>query len=252
MQRDYIILPLLASLTLVLFLWHVVSIIISQPYLFPPPESVARAFLRLFFERNLLYHMVLTLYRVTMGFTLGVILGFLVGFLVSLSPIVKNSLYPYVVFIAVTPAIAFIPLLMLWIGLNNLLPIIAIMICVAFPLIYSIISSMKNIDPEIIGVARTLGARRRDLVLHVILPLSLTHVASALKIEAGHGWRIGFITEYLALSSGLGALMYFSYSTLKVDEIIALIIIVGLLALIFQLVIEKLEFIITRRWGLGQ
>ncbi|WFO74695.1 ABC transporter permease [Desulfurococcaceae archaeon MEX13E-LK6-19] len=251
MQLRDVIAPLL-SLAVIIFLWHIASTIVNQPYLFPPPENVAVAFARLFFERNLCFHMFLTLCRVLAGFILGVALGFLIGFLVSLNYFLRSSLYPYIVFVAVTPSIAFIPLLMLWIGLNDLLPIVAIMICVAFPLTYSIISSMKNLDPEIIGVARTLGARRRDLVLRIILPLSLTHVASALKIEAGHGWRIGFITEYLALSTGLGALMYFSYATLRVDEIIALIIIIGVLALGFQLVIEKIESMITRKWGLGK
>ncbi len=243
------ILPAAILTSVVLVVWYILSTIIALPYLFPSPISVGKALVRLFIERNLFYNILYTLYRVLLGFVLGVLLGIGISVIVLLSSFLKRALYPYIVFTAVMPSIVFIPLLMIWLGLSDLLVITAIVVCTSLPIAYSVISASKNIDPEIIDVARTLGITGKTLILKIILPLAITHIASTLKIEAGHSWRIGFITEYLALSTGLGALMFFSYSTLHVDEIIALILVIGFLSLSFQLCIEHIETTIMKKWG---
>jgi len=236
-------------LAILIMLWYLMSLVISLPYLFPSPIDVMNAFIRLVKQRMLLSNIVYSLLRVLLGFSMGVVLGLFLGFLVVTFKFVKRTIYPLIIFVAVTPSIVFIPLLMLWIGLTDLLPITAVVICTSFPLAYAIVSASKNIDPEIIDVALTLGATRKDIILKIVMPLSITHVASMLKFELGHSWRIVFITEYLALTTGLGSLMFLAYSTIHVDEIIALIIIIGLLALTLQWIIEHIESLIVKKWG---
>ena len=180
------ILPAAILTSVVLVVWYILSTIIALPYLFPSPISVGKALVRLFIERNLFYNILYTLYRVLLGFVLGVLLGIGVSVIVLLSNFLKNALYPYIVFTAVMPSIVFIPLLMIWLGLSDLLVITAIVVCTSLPIAYSVISASKNIDPEIIDVARTLGITGKTLILKIVLPLAITHIASMLKIEAGH------------------------------------------------------------------
>jgi len=238
----------IASTLLFLVTWQILGSL-SPSYLFPTPLRVLEAYKKLLVEENLLTNIMITLYRTLVGFAIGIALGFGVGFLTLYSRVLKASIYPFISFIAVTPSFAFIPLLMIWIGLNDALAVVAIIICVGFPIAYSFVSASKNIDPEIIDAALTLGADRKRLIDEIVLPLSLTHVASMLKLEAGHSWRLAFVTEYLALSSGLGSLMMKAYSTIRTGEIIALIITIGFLALFFQVFIEFIEARITGKWG---
>lgn len=242
------ILRSLMVMALVTSIWYAIFYTYPSP-LFPPPHDVVYALVDLVLHYNLLGQLILTLYRVLIGFSIGIVLGLSIGLIVLLSKSIRDIVYPIIAFIAVTPSFAFIPLLMLWVGLNDLLPIIVVVVCTGFPLAYSLISGSKNIDPNIIDVALTLGASRRTLVFKIILPLTLTHIASMLKLEAGHSWRLVFVTEYLAISSGLGYLMMTAYSTIRVSEIIALIIVLGILALALQYLIEKIETKITSRWG---
>lgn len=237
-----------ASILLLVATWYVLYYVHSSP-LFPPPHAVIYALIHLVVNHNLLTQLALTTYRVLLGLTLGTVLGLGVGVAVLLSKVVKNAVYPIIAFIAVTPAFAFIPLLMLWVGLNELLPISVVVICTGPPLAYALVSGSKAIDPNIVDAALTLGASRKILVFKVVLPMALTHVLSMLKFELSHGWRLVFVTEYLAISSGLGYLMVKAYSLIKVDEILALIIVLGTLALSTQYLVEKLESRVLSKWG---
>ncbi len=238
----------LLAFTVVVVSWYLASIVISSP-LFPQPHQVAYALLDLVLNQNLLYQLSLSLYRVLVGFALGVVIGLGIGVAVLLSRIVRDLVYPVIAFISVAPSFAFVPLLMLWIGLNDWLPITVVVICTGFPLAYTLVSGSKSINPDLLDVALTLTGSRRELVFKIILPLTITHIASMLKLEAGHSWRLVFVTEYLAVSSGLGYLMMRAYSILRVDQILALIILLGLLALSLQYGIERLESFILGKWG---
>ena len=238
---------LLAPIPL-LFIWYVLSSI-TPHYLIPYPHEVGIALINLFLNGNLFGNILVSLYRVIIGFLIGVSLGILLGTIVLISKVLKRLFYPIISFIIVIPAFAFIPLLMIWIGLNDLLPISAVVICTSFPLIHSLISASKNISHEMIDAAITSGADTGELVRKIILPLSISHIASILRIEAGHSWRIVFVTEFLALPNGLGALMMHAYSLLRIDEMLALIIVIGFLALGFQYIIEWIESILLRKWG---
>ncbi|MCD6300439.1 MAG: ABC transporter permease subunit [Staphylothermus sp.] len=240
---------LLLSLSTLVLIWYLLSLTVPH-YLFPDLIMVLQAFKELLFQRNLLWNLLMTLTRVTIGFLLGVLTGFFLGSLFLYSRIVRDIVYPIIAFIVVIPSFAFIPLLMIWVGLNDWLVIIGIMICTAFPLVYALISSHKYIDKRLLEFTILHGIRGRKLYFKIILPLSVTHIATILRYEAGHSWRLGFVTEYLALSNGLGALMLYAYSTLRVDQVIALIITIGALTLLFQKTIDKVETKILRKWHL--
>jgi ABC-type nitrate/sulfonate/bicarbonate transport system permease component len=221
------------SITILIILWYIIAIPTPR-YLFPYPHQVVIALIDLLFEKNLLINIFYSFVRVSLGFILGVFIGIGIGVLALLSRLFREIIYPLISFIIVTPSFAFIPLLMIWIGLNDLLVITTIIICTSFPIMYALISSYKYISRELIEAAIIDGASNIYIVLYIILPLSITHLATILRYESGHSWRLGFVSEYIALSNGLGVLMLYAYSTLRVDEVIALIIIIGLLTLLFQ------------------
>ncbi len=234
------LLNMLLSITILVTLWYIIAIPTPR-YLFPYPHQVVAALIDLLFRENLLINIFYSFVRVSLGFALGVFIGIGIGILALLSRLFREIIYPIVSFIIVTPSFAFIPLLMIWVGLNDFLVIIAIVICTSFPIMYALMSSYKYIGKELIEAALIDGANNAYIITHIVLPLSITHLATILRYESGHSWRLGFVSEYIALSNGLGALMLYAYSTLRVDEVIALIIIIGLLTLIFQKIIDLIE-----------
>lgn len=239
------------SILFLIVAWYLLAFY-APKYLFPYPHTVAYAFVELFMKMNLLENMLSSIIRIAVGYIIGVLLGIVLGILVLLSRFIQNLVYPIVAFIIVTPSFAFIPLLMIWVGLNDWLAITAIIICTAFPIIYAFMSSHKYIDRELIESAVIYGATDTYIALYIILPLSITHLATILRYESGHGWRLGFVTEYIALSNGLGALMMYAYSTLRVDEVIALLIIIGVLTYLFQQMITLIENRLLRKWHIIQ
>ena len=240
----------LTIILLILALWEIIGKSgIIPPYLFPPFSKVAITLINIIATGELVEAYLITLRRVLVGFTLGAVFGILCGVLLSYSKILRDTLYPILSFIAVIPVIALLPLLMVWIGLNELLPIITVFLCSSIPVIFNIMSGVRSINPELIRIARTLGANEIKVVYTVILPLSLPSILSALKIEASMAWKTCFVTEMLALSSGLGYYMLLAESTLRVDILLASLIVLSLSCYIFYLVFERIESSILRKWG---
>lgn len=235
---------------LVIVLWEILALVSPSP-LFPSPVDVVYAFNELLVKDCLVWNMFLSITRMLVGYALGVVIGIGIGLAGLLFRSLGDVLYPLAAFITVTPAFAFFPLLMIWVGLNDALVIYVLVICVSFPIIYSLRSSVKMINRDYVDAATMFGANRFTVLLHIVFPLSVTHISSMLKIEAGHAWRLTIMGEFLALTNGLGKLLYDAYTMIRVDKIIALIIIVGLLAYIIQALIEFVETKITEKWGLG-
>lgn len=243
----------IATIILILLLWEFIASLNTVPtYLFPPPSKVLTALVRLIASGMLVREYVRTLTRVIVGFLLGSIIGISVGIAVSINSFMRDSLSPIIAFFASTPTAALIPLLMIWVGLNELLPITAVTICTSIPVVYNVISGLRSVDPETIGVARTLGSGRVRVLFTVALPQAVPSIFSALKLEAVMAWKTCFVSEALALSSGLGYLLVFAESTLQVDVLLAALLVLAASSYLFYMFFEKLEVIVLRKWGLIQ
>ncbi len=229
-----------ASLAILVLLWYAVAA--KAPHvLIPYPHEVAEALVNLVASGELLPAIAQSLARVALGYASAAGLGVLIGAAGLYSRLFRELTYPIISFVVVTPSFAFVPLLMLVVGLNEWLVFWAVVICVSFPIAYALYGSVKSIDPSLIDAAKVCGASKSDIIFYVVLPLAITHVFALLKVEAGHAWRMVFVTEYLALTSGLGGLMIRAYALMRIDEVLALVIVLGALALATQKGLEALE-----------
>jgi len=244
------VLTIFIIILLVLTLWELTSSIGVVPaYLFSQPSKVFITLVRLIASGTLINEYVKTLARVLIGFSLGSLVGIFAGIVLSLKEFVRDAFYPILAFLAVIPTVALIPLLMVWIGINELLPITAVFICSSIPVIYNTVSGMRFVDSEMVGVARTLGASTVKVVITVMLPQAAPSIFSALKIEAVMAWKTCFVSEALVMSSGLGYLMIVAQSTLRVDILLAALLVLAISTYLFHMLFERLELIVLRRWG---
>ncbi len=160
---------------------------------------------------------------------------------IALGPII-SLLYPI-------PALGWLPLLMIWIGINELLPVTIIFICSFFPICYTTATGIKSVDRRYVQAARSLGSSDLRILATVVFPLALPDIFTGLRLEAGMAWRVIIAAEMVAIPTGIGALLMRSESLIRVDTIIACLLVLSIMCFCFERAFLFLEQKITAEWG---
>ncbi len=223
-------------------LWEIVARLPSTPqYLFPPFSAVLKRFLLELFNGSLAKNTLITLYRVAVGFTLGALSGIILGLFAGISEKFSETLSPIVFLIYPIPSIGWIPVLMIWFGLSDAVPIVAVFICSFFPIYLNTIRGVKSIDNSILNAARTMGADKLTLIKKIILPLSMPNIFTGLKLESGMSLRTGVVSEMLAIPSGLGFLLMKGESLIDVSLMFSVLLAIAILSISIDFGIRQIE-----------
>ena len=216
-----------------LLLWEVVARLNLVPgqFFFPPFSTVVMEFYYLIANGVLGKNFISSLVRVLIGFSAGSIAGIAVGIVMGWRDTIDKALHPIVSLLYPIPALGWLPLLMLWIGINEMLPITIIFICSFFPVLYNTVTGIRNVDKSYIQVARTLGASDMKILMTVVMPLALPNIFTGLRLEAGMSWRVIIAAEMVAIPTGIGALMMRAESLIRMDIIIVCLIVLAVMCL---------------------
>jgi NitT/TauT family transport system permease protein len=241
-------LPLLVAAAL-LAVWHA-AVRLSGGDLFPTPVDVLRGMIELAQKGLLVKYVVASLFRVTMGFTIAALIGIPAGlalgwfrkWFLAFNPLIQ-------VFRPISP-IAWIPIAILWFGVDDRAPIFLIFLASVFPIMVSAMAAVQNIQPVYMRAARNFGLTRMDLFRHVILPATLPQVITGIRIALGVAWLVVVAAEMSAVNSGLGYLIIDSRNAGKrYDLVVAGMVIIGLIGLTLDLLVRRLERFDEVRWG---
>jgi len=189
-----------------------------------------------------------SLSRVLIGFCTGSLAGIGMGVLMGWKEIANKALNPIFSLLYPIPALGWLPLLMLWLGVNEALPITIIFICSFFPVLYNTITGVKNVDQGYVKTARALGASDRRILTTVVIPLALPNIFTGLRLEAGMAWRVIIAAEMVAIPTGIGALMMKAESLIRIDIIIVCLIVLAVMCLSFEKFFAYMEERLTRQW----
>ncbi|MDY6836165.1 MAG: ABC transporter permease [Chloroflexota bacterium] len=234
---------------LLLAAWEIIAQISLVPqYILPPFSNVMQEFYRLTVEGLLVSSLMSSVTRVIMGFVLGSMAGLLLGIGMGCREILYKSFHPIFSLLHPIPALGWAPILMIWIGINEMLPIALISICSFFPVLYNTITGIKGVDREVIKAAHLLGASERRVVATIILPLALPNIFTGLRVEAAMAWRVLLAAEMVAIPSGIGALMMRSESLLQMEVIIVCLIVLAFMCFVSEQFFHHLERRITQAW----
>jgi len=216
--------------------------------LLPPFSEVMVEFYNLSSNGVLGENFLSSLLRVLAGFSAGSIAGITLGTIMGWNKIADKALHPLISLFYPIPTLGWIPLLMLWIGINEMLPITLIFICSFFPVLYNTVTGIKNVDSDYIKAARTLGATELKILFTIVMPLALPNIFTGLRLEAGMAWRVIIAAEMVAIPSGIGALLMKAESLIRIDIIIVCLIILAIMCLTFEKFFEFLETRLTAKW----
>ena len=161
---------------------------------------------------------------------------------------VGSALGPIISLLYPIPALGWLPLMMIWVGVNEVLPIAIIFICSFFPVLYNTVTGVRGVDPQLIRAARSLGAGGRKLFTTVVLPLALPNIFTGFRLEAGMAWRVIIAAEMVAIPTGIGALLMRSESLLRLDIIIVCLMVLAVMCFAFERVFIVLERKFTGNW----
>ncbi|MBN1656478.1 MAG: ABC transporter permease [Deltaproteobacteria bacterium] len=233
-----------------LALWEIVArfeLVPGDAFL-PPFTAVVREIYALAVTGVLAQNFLPSLRRVLIGLVAGAVVGIFVGTAMGWKRQVGSALGPLISLIYPIPALGWLPLLMIWIGIDELLPITIVFICSFFPICYTTAAGIKNVDRRYVRAARSLGSSEPRILATVVLPLALPAIFTGLRLEAGMAWRVIIAAEMVAIPTGIGALLMRSESLVRVDTIIACLMVLSVMCFLFERAILLLERKTTAGW----
>jgi len=174
--------------------------------------------------------------RVLGGFFLASIIGVPLGVMMGASRRVEEMFSPFVAFVRYLPAAAFIPLLILWLGIGNAQKVALLFMGVFFYLTIMVMNVVAGVRRDYIDAASTLGATRRQILVHVIVPASSPGIYDALRTMMGVGWTYIVVAEMVAATSGIGKMIIESQRFLQTGRVVAGIAVIGLIGVICDLI----------------
>ncbi len=240
------------ALPIAIFLatWEIVARLnlIPGQFFFPPFSAVVLEFYYLTANGVLGENFLSSLTRVLIGFCAGSIAGIVMGIVMGWRDGINKALNPIISLLYPIPALGWLPLLMLWIGINEMLPIAIIFICSFFPVLYNTVTGIRNVDQDYIHAARTLGASDSRILATVVMPLALPNIFTGLRLEAGMAWRVIIAAEMVAIPTGIGALLMKAESLIRIDIIIVCLVVLAVMCLAFEKFFEYLEDKMTAKW----
>ncbi len=177
----------------------------------PAPSTLIQEFIELAFIRFTLWqHLGSSLIRLAIGYSLAILIGTLIGALLSLNGALYALFEPTLSMLISVPTIAWVPILLITLGLGEKTVITAIFISAFFPVTYNTMRGVHTIPPSISNAARTMGLEGAALFLKVLLPASMPSIINGLRLALGYSWRALVGAELLAalIEKGMGKMVY--------------------------------------------
>lgn len=229
---------LAAPWLLILALWYAVRDSgLVNPALVPAPHQVFSKFLELA-QGRLGKDVVMSTQRVFIGVALGVAVAVPVGFCLGWYRGVRSFMDPVINFFRALPPIALIPLVIVYFGIGEPAKIAILFYASFFAGVIVMYEGIAQISPIYIKVARTLGATDLEIFGRVIVPLTVPHILTAVRVALGVAWATLVASELIAAQQGLGALIQNASSFFQLEIIYVGIISIGLIALAMDLLLR--------------
>ncbi len=179
--------------------------------------------------------------RVLFGFALAFVLAVFLGSTVGLSRRFEAALDPTLQAVRAVPSLAWVPLLLLWLGIGETAKIVLIAIGAFFPVYVNLVAGIRNVDRKLVEVAQVLGVRGAALAWRVVLPAALPSLLVGARIGLTQAWLFLVAAELLASTRGLGFMLTEGQQISRTDEILTAILLLALCGKLSESAMRALE-----------
>lgn len=218
-----------------LALWIAFTLGEERQLFIPSPERTLQAAVKMWTEKGLWADITVSSARVAAAFVFGAVLGVPLGILMGAYRTAEAVIAPIVGTIRYMPVAAFIPLIILWVGIDEASKVLIIFMGIFFVNVIMVADAVKFVPAEMINAAYTLGATQGQVLRRVILPATLPSVIDTLRVNVSGAWNYLVIAELIASSQGLGFRIVRAQRFLQTDEIFVCILLIGAIGLALDL-----------------
>jgi NitT/TauT family transport system permease protein len=220
------------------------------PYLFPGPIEVGEALFAGILDGTIGAGIAVSLRRLLVGFAISVVLGTVIGLLNARFTMLRETLGLLVLGLQALPSICWLPLALLWFGLNESAVIFVVVMGSLLSVALAVEDAVRNIPAIYLKAARNMGASGLMLYRTVVVPASLPTVASGLKQGWSFAWRALMAGELLFVGPGLGRLLMLGRDLNDMAQVIAVMLVIVAVGLAFdRLLFNRIESRLRRDWG---
>ncbi|MFT4021468.1 MAG: taurine ABC transporter permease TauC [Acinetobacter sp.] len=234
------------SVVVVLLIWFLITALHIIPALFlPSPQAVWHKFLEVsqqgFMKATLWQHLAASISRVFIALLAAIAIGVPIGLWMGLNKWIRAVLDPLVELLRPIPPLAYLPLLVIWFGIGETTKVLLIFFSILAPIIISSAHGVLSHQISRERAALSLGATRSQVFWHVIVPTALPHIITGIRIGLGVGWSTLVAAELVAADRGIGFMVQSAAQFLITDTVILGIIVIALVAVLFELFLRWLQ-----------
>lgn len=220
-----------------------------KPLFLPSPQAVLRQFVEYLTgaanDKPLWQHFAASMFRVFTAFALACVTAIPIGIAMGMSRVARGIFDPPIEFYRPLPPLAYLPLIIIWFGIDELPKVLLIFLSCFAPLALAARSGMRSASQEQINAAYSMGASYMQVIRHVILPSAMPDILVGMRIAIGFGWTTLVAAEMVAANVGLGQMVLNASNFLRTDIVIMGIIVIGVLAFAFDMVMRYLEKVLV-------
>lgn len=221
------------------------------PIILPAPEKVLEALITGFQDKTLVYDLIASFKRLAIGLGLSLVIGTGLGVLLAKSKTADETLGTVVLALQSVPSIIWLPLAIMWFGMNEKAVIFVVVLGGTFVMTLNIRVGIKNVSPLFIKAAKTMGVNGWDLYKRVIFPAAIPYVVTGSRLAWAFAWRALMAGELLSTGPGLGYTLRYASDFGDMALVIGVMIIIGFIGTIVdQLIFQRIEKSVLNRWGL--
>ncbi|MFD9885685.1 ABC transporter permease [Streptomyces alboflavus] len=182
-----------------------------------------------------------TTYETLLGFLIAVGVGILSAVVMVYSSTVEKTLYPILLFAQVVPKIAIAPLFVVWLGFGIGPKVLIAVLIAFFPVVISMVTGLKAVDPEMLQLSATMGARPWQTFLKIRFPASLPHLFSGLKVAVTLAVTGAVVGEFVGANEGLGYVILQANGNLDTPMLFAGLLVMSLIGVVLFVLVEIAE-----------
>lgn len=236
---------------LILAIWQIASQTgWLQSRVLPAPWDVVKAFYTLSASGELWLHVKVSAGRALLGLLVGGGLGLLLGLLNGSSKLAATLLDSTLQMIRNIPALALIPLVILWFGIDETAKLFLVAVGVFFPMYINTFHGIRSIDPQLIEMGKSYGLTRWQLYRDVILPGALPSILVGLRFSLGLVWVLLIVAETISAQAGIGYMTMNAREFLQTDIVLVGILLYAFLGKLADILARLLERFLLR-WHTG-
>src|SRR5690348_973854 len=234
--------PGFVLIAVLLVAWEYASAMrLIDPVSMPRVSLIAAAWLKTLNGGTLLQAVLPTLGRIFAGFALAAVIAVPLGLLMGSIPLVYRLLEPATELIRPIPSSAYIPVAILFLGIDNEMKVFVIVIACLFPILLNTYGGVRGIDPVLIDTGRTFGLSRAKALWQIVLPAALPNILTGMRISLGIALIVAVVAEMIAGNSGIGYFILDMQRIFRVPEMFAGIFTLGVLGFAINFIFLKIE-----------